>query len=249
MKTKYFILLFLTIPLFVKAQNIVATYKVSQDIFGSWQQFEKKKIATLESKGFFYKKANEYLYFEKPSYLSQYPNGQIELKPFNYNVQICMDSVQRLSYVNMDSLVRIYRAHTVGTGKVDFNFKQRFPIDYFEWEFFNETKDVNGLKCQKAQLKIKGNLQWVVWFAPSIPTQAGIRNIIGLPGLVVSAEHIPINAKYELLSYTIGTEINDQIFEPKEFSQPYSNMPDLKKGAGLNGEKSKIQKQAEISNQ
>jgi GLPGLI family protein len=249
MKLYKIIFLLLIFPIIGKSQNIQASYKVSQDIFASFQDFDKKKIATLESIGYFYKKENHYLYFEKPSYLSDYPTGHVELSEYNLLVGISMDSIQKLNYVSLDSLVRYYRPHMTGKDRVKFNYSQKFELDYFDWEFLPETKDVNGLKCQKAQLKIRDNLQWIVWFAPEIPTQAGIFNITGLPGLVVSAECVPINTRYELVSYTIGTDISEQLFHPKEFNQPFTRMVDLKKGMKSNGGKSKIQKQAELTNQ
>lgn len=244
-------LLGIILPFCSRGQNVEATYLVTQNIIVNLPDVGAKKIATLESTGHLYRNSARYIYFERPNYLAAYPEGIVTYElpnGGNYKAGISMDSIQRLSYKNMDSLVRIYRAHSSGKGQTDFSFKQKFEADYFEWKMINETKIIDGLSCQKAELSIKNKLQWVVWFTPDIPMQAGISNIIGIPGLIVNAEHIPINVNYKLVKYKVGQYIAEEIFHPKEFEEPFVMSPDLKKNSSPLP-KSKVQKQAELLNQ
>lgn len=238
-------------PFSSKAQRIEATYVVSKDININLEKFGNKKIASLESIGHLYRKGGRYMYYETPNYLGSYPDGSIKYKVSadeDHYVGICMDSVQRLSYKDMDSLVRIYRPHIDGKARAKFNYRQRFDADFYEWQMIKETKNINGLRCQKAELRIKDNLQWVVWFTGDVPMQAGIGNIIGIPGLVVEADNIPLSTHYKLNSYVVGNEVAEEIFHPREFKQPFTTLADLKKSS-VQSPKSKIQKQADLTNQ
>ena len=244
------ILILLSHSLTIKGQTIEAKYKVSQDILMNFEGVGLKKIVTLESTGYLYRKMNRYIYFEKPDYLDLYPTGNVQtrISPNHiHNLQICMDTIQKLSYKDMDSMIKRHRMDIAGKGGVDFNYVQKFSADYFNWDYSGETKEIQGLVCQKASLKMRGKIEWVVWFCPDIEMQAGIFNIIGLPGLIVEAENLVLNSKYSLESYSYLKDIRDEVFWPSEFLQPFRQMPDMKQGTS--GEKSKIQKQAELTTQ
>ena len=66
-------------------------------------------------------------------------------------------------------------------------------IEYIEslpkmsWTISEETKDVLGYDCQKAETDFRGR-HWTVWFAPDIPVDCGFWKFSGLPGLILSAE-------------------------------------------------------------
>lgn len=236
--------------LVVKSQSIEATYQVSQDIFATLDG-EKKKVATIESTGHLYRKDGRYIYFENPNYLDKFPGGMVKINVAADQVHfvgLCEDSVQKINFKNMDSLMRYYRPHISGKGQSKVNYKQYFDADYFQWEMIPETKQIQGLKCQRAMLSINNSLQWIVWFTSAIPMQAGLMNIIGIPGLIVEAESVPMNTRYSLVSYTLDKEIPEKVFHPKEFEQPFELRPKPVKRT-TTPEKSKIQKQAELTNQ
>lgn len=250
MKIITIVFLSLFISFFSKAQTVQATYTVTEDIYAPLASGE-KKVGTLTNTGYLYKKDGRYVYFEKPNYLKDYPDGYIKIQLDGSNshlVGISIDTLQYLAFVNMDSLYKYGRGNSSGFGRVKENTKQNFNPDFYEWEMLNETKVINGLKCQKASLSNKGRLQWVVWFAPEVPVLAGPFTIIGVPGLVVEAEMVPLKKFYKLDKYTVGKDFPEDVFHPKEYLQPFVKLPDLKKNNDPL-KQSKIQKQAELTNQ
>ena len=250
LKPYFFILILLLFVLTTKGQSFEARYKVLQDVEVNIDT-KILKVTTLESTGFFYKKNNQYIYYEKPNYLKKYPDGVIitSITPeHQLNLSLCMDTIQRINYTAMDSLVLRNRVDMGGKGNVDFNYVQKFELNVFNWVFQTETKEIQGLKCQKATLSINGNPEWSVWFCPDIPLQAGISNILDLPGLVVEAENIPTKTYYYLDYYTTTTNIDDNVFWPKEFLQRFETLPDRKRRNGSTP-KTKTQKQVELLNQ
>lgn len=54
------------------------------------------------------------------------------------------------------------------------------------WQITKDTASFSGLACKKATANFE-NRNWVVWFAPSLPFQAGPWKLNGLPGLIVEA--------------------------------------------------------------
>ena len=242
---------FFIIPCIGNGQMFEAKYEVTTDVVVQLENIGEKKIATLSSTGFFFRKANKYIYFEKPNYLESYPDGYIrtEIAANHFHtMEFCMDSVQRLTYKDMDTLIKRYRMDMSGKNNVKFNYLQYFQPGFYNWEFGNETKEIQGLKCQKATLKLNGSLQWIVWFCPDIPMQTGILNISDLPGLMVEGDNIPLKSHFVLSNYSTNSDFSNEIFWPAEFNQPFEKRPDLKKSA-IPNEKTRIQKQAELFKQ
>lgn len=56
-----------------------------------------------------------------------------------------------------------------------------------EWEITDESKDIIGFQCFKANADYRGR-RWTVWFTPEIPIQDGPWKLCGLPGLILEAE-------------------------------------------------------------
>ena len=252
MKLFYTLLVVMASSFYLKAQTLKAEYQIVQDIYANVDGKGDRKITALESVGFLYRKDSRYIYFQKPSYLDQYPSGKIVENVganHNYSINLFMDTVQRLNYKDMDSLIKRYRPDMTGKDGINFNYIQNFEADFYTWEMHSETKEIQGLKCQKASLTIREIPQWVVWFTAQVPMQAGIDNIIGIPGLIVEAESIPLKARYSLIKYTAGISIPDEVFWPAEFKQPFEKMRDLKKSNNTSTEKTKLQKLAELTNQ
>lgn len=197
------------LPTMAFCQTLSATYAVTQDInvvLGG-----KEKSISLNLKGHFYLKGQRSIYWESPDYLSKYPKGQIVVptKSGNEIYALNTDTMQMLYYVDLNNLLMRVKPASglpVEEHKIE---KERV----LNWEYKSETKTVNGLKCQLAT----ATDQWKVWFCPDIPSRTGLFNISGLPGLVVEAELIPLNAHYTLQSYDTQSDIPEYVFEPGEF--------------------------------
>lgn len=243
------VFLFLFLVYQTTAQDFQAKYIVQKDMFGQMPNGTQEKITTLEYEGFFFKKKNKFLYYKKPLYLSKYPEGQISISNqanVYQNFEIYMDTIQSISYKDMDSLLWKYRFDLTGTGNVTENYVQAFEPGFQEWQFHSETKTINGLKCQKATRDVAGKISWEVWFCPDIPMATNISNIFDLPGLVVEAENFSLNERYALDSYSLNAEVSDSVFSLKEFEQPFISRKTIKKGITT---QNKTQKLLEISDQ
>lgn len=131
------------------------------------------------------------------------------------------DSIQNIRYLDFDSLISRSRIDISG-GTQGMNVKQKLRRGVIHWQFFPDTKEINGLKCQKAQFtNVNGLLQWVVWFCPDVPALGGPGYISELPGLVVEGENKILNKKFVLISYNSTVSPPDDIFWPQEFNQPF----------------------------
>lgn len=71
----------------------------------------------------------------------------------------------------------------------------------FEWEITSEQKVIHGLNCFKAETTFRCK-DYVAWFTPEIPVNAGPFVFHGLPGLIIRLE----------------VKDEDKYFELKEFS-------------------------------
>lgn len=56
-----------------------------------------------------------------------------------------------------------------------------------EWTFGDGQKEICGYPCKEAKTSYGGR-EWTVWFAPSIPSNAGPWKLGGLPGLIMEAQ-------------------------------------------------------------
>jgi GLPGLI family protein len=234
-----------------KAQTLAAHYTVSQNIIGTGP-LEGKILATIESTGYLYRDGGRYLYYEKPGYLEKYPDGNISVQidaTNSYSCGLCTDTLQYINYINTDSLFRVNRPHFNGGQGLKINYKQEYEADYFTWDVLPETRVINGLKCQKATMSIRNNLQWIVWFTPKVKVQCGINGIIGVPGLVVEAECPPLQTKYTLVDFSESVPLNASVFDLAELKEPYDQMAPLLKSNIMPAGKSKIQKEADLTNQ
>lgn len=102
------------------------------------------------------------------------------------------------------------------TGKDDFmksinTFSDN--LSNMEWEICNESKEINGYKCQKAILKTHPEVS--VWFANDIATNKGPGYFQGLIGLIFEAD--------ELFSsiYLTKVEFLDKNFDFSALAEKY----------------------------
>lgn len=233
-------------------QTFEARYKVVKDIFSSDNKGGQKLLASLDLEGFLYQKNGRYISFKKPLYLEKYPLGRIDIKISDNNISsisLYMDSLQTISYIDTDSLVLRNRNDNSGTGNTHFNFFRKFEPGIQQWNLSADSKEMNGLKCQKAQLfSAAGTLVYEAWFCPDIPMGAGPMNTCDLPGLIVEMKCLPFNEYWVLEKYTRGAVFDDSVFWPAEFNQPFKEQRPVKRPDKAE-EPSKKEKRMDILNQ
>lgn len=213
------------LPITCRTQNLEAHYKVTRIIFNTGMNGSRNKVATLEYSGFLYQKKNRTIYFQKPLYLSDYPDGNIHITVSAHNellIGLTMDTMQHVYYMDFDSLVTRSRVELSGLNSKEWNLKQRLNKGIMTWQLLPDTKEVNGLKCQKATFSAPGaGLQWEVWFCPDINALAGPFTIRDLPGLVVEAYSPVFDENYTLESYNTSISLPNSTFWPDLFNESY----------------------------
>jgi len=60
------------------------------------------------------------------------------------------------------------------------------PLPRMSWTVSEETKEILGYSCQKAETNFRGR-HWKVWFASEIPVDCALWKFSGLPGLILEA--------------------------------------------------------------
>lgn len=55
------------------------------------------------------------------------------------------------------------------------------------WTMSEETKEILGYECQKAETDFRGR-HWIVWFTPEVAVDCGFWKFSGLPGLIMEAD-------------------------------------------------------------
>lgn len=76
------------------------------------------------------------------------------------------------------------------------SFFTRYHINSHNWQLFDSTKVINGLRCKLAKGKFarqnlfldsKNEIDYFAWYCPELPSKYGPGFFTGLPGLVVIA--------------------------------------------------------------
>jgi GLPGLI family protein len=195
---------------------------------------KKPEILNLDYEGLLFQSQARFIYFQKPLYLEKYSLGYY--KTINNNrfplYPVFMDSIQRLLLVKIDSLnirMKLDMDKSTKPGYIFYNF----DLGADEWKFFNEVKEINGLKCQHAVMYAgydSSKIDYDVWFCPEININFGPGGIRDLPGLVVEGMNYFTNETYTLTSYQINKPIPDSIFWPKEFANAkFTIIPPVRK--------------------
>lgn len=66
------------------------------------------------------------------------------------------------------------------------NYLVEDPTYTIDWNVTQDTMSIEGMTCYKATAKFRGR-NWIAWFNPDLPFQAGPWKLHGLPGLIVDA--------------------------------------------------------------
>lgn len=227
-----YLLLFCIIKI-TNAQEISAKYLVSKSIDLIGEEPNNKKVVQLDFDGFLFKKGSIYISYLKPLYLNKYPDGFISSNNSDNNsgTIIWMDSIQLIKYIAIDSLVMRYRSNRLPPeAKIFSNTYRNFDLNYQKWELILEEKNIEGLKCQRAKcFNSMGLLQYDVWFCPDIPIEVNFDGIIGLPGLVIEGECIPLKMKFDLQNYELNAKVSSTQIWPSEFNEGFKTLGPIKK--------------------
>jgi len=247
MKHTLTLILLLLIRHILPAQEFTAKYNVTRTVLSNGNKSH--EVAILKFNGYYYKKDKTVISFYKPLYLNEYPGGAVTEKEndFNYHsYNLEMDTLQAISYCNFDTMILRYRNAITG------NFTNLFEAGIHEWKIFPEIQTIHGLTCQRATLQLpNGSPYCQMWFAVDIPLQIGFRNLLDMPGLMVEGENFGTREKYMLESYSFEAPINNEIFWPKEFEEPFKQQSKIlsRKNKKPVAPPSNNQQRLEISNQ
>lgn len=89
--------------------------------------------------------------------------------------------------VNTEELFQLQKEKKLFTNEYLYiNYLYEEILEPINWNLGTETKNFSQISCQKATAKFKGR-DWVAWFAPNLPFEAGPWKLQGLPGLIVEA--------------------------------------------------------------
>lgn len=170
------------------AQNLVAQYDVKRTVTGTPKELD---IPPLNLTCYYYKKGNRAISFLKADYLKDYPNAVLSVDQpgqKNYNFFLNSDSIQGISYFDMDSL--LLRTHSGEPGAYDENRYYNYAKDYRQWQMLNETQIIHGMHCKLARLfGTNGTPIAEIWYNPEIEMPVAMRNLMNLPGLIVQATY------------------------------------------------------------
>lgn len=234
----------------IQAQDIKAIYRVKTTV--SLKQADINNSVILDYEGFLYKSEGKHIYFQKPLFLNKYPTGNLVFEQTGqvYLYPLWLDSIQRISYNNTDSLIFRTRNDMSGENAKNDYYVRRFELGVHEWKLLPETKEINGLFCQRAKYfdPVSNELMWDVWFCPNIEINYGPGGIRDLPGMVVEASNLITKESYYLESYNNSDSIPNNVFWPDEFNNAvFIKLKPLRKY--ISKEKTDSQKRLEIMNQ
>ncbi len=208
-----------------RGQNLEAHYNITKTIYSTDINGNRKQVATLKFRGFLFQKKDRTIYFQRPLYLKDYPDGSAHIAVnghYQMIIGLPMDTMYHVYYMDFDSLITRSRTELPGLNSKEWNIKQHFKTGSFTWKLLSDIKEINGLKCQRATFTAPdGRLIYDVWFCPDINALAGPYSIRDIPGLVVEADCPVYDETCILNSYNTNIVPDDSVFWPDIFNQPF----------------------------
>lgn len=107
---------------------------------------------------------------------------QFEAPGFDGNIVIKGPSGSPESYYTVSSKKLMQQIYQLSGDS--YLLEEQFPK--LDWKIREETKEIGGYLCQKAEVHFKGR-DYTAWFTPDIPFQAGPWKLNDLPGLILEA--------------------------------------------------------------
>jgi GLPGLI family protein len=229
----------------LKAQTIEAHYSVK-----SPRQIplsdDKTKEIIIEWEGTIYQSGAKTISYLVPQYLNQYPTGIMNFPTPDGNsiaYSLSTDTMQMPELYNIDSL-RLWRCNNMfSTGQRQYSTR-KFGNGEVKWKLLPETKIINGLQCQHAQVMSGSGTTIVhdVWYYPQVALQYGFLLLRDAPGLIVECSSPLANISYSLKYFKTAEPIDNAVFWPAlfnktKFEEMYpvkKPMNDAKKSAIMN---------------
>ncbi len=174
---------------------------------------------------------NKVLSYQTPHYLSDYPDGEVQLTISETNTTsispLVMDTIQQLRYYNLDSLYFITRADLPKSamnnrGEIRNNYF-RFERGFERWQLLPDSIRIDGRWCKRATLRYSHNNEIVYdfWYTEEIPLPLSPLGYSELPGLVVRGSIPPLGSHFELTAYDMQALLTDADVWKKELDEPY----------------------------
>lgn len=207
----------------INSQDIKITYKCTKQIIFSNEENNFSKAVDFEYKSIMLLSNNAYLIYKKPLYLNKYPSNELSFETVSNKLlsfKIFADSLQGISYFNLDSMIWRYRvdASPFYTGK---NFVRKIENSFnSNWEYTNEIKKINGFNCQKIKLYRRNTKELIyeAWFTKDVLINYGPLSFLQTPGLIVDLYVHPTKEHY-LLESINQLKLSSKDFWLPEFSK------------------------------
>lgn len=170
------ILFFLTVTIFVNSQSFNRFFYVLK--------YQPKKSDTAKSEADFVLDIHgnqsvfrDYHTVSQDSLISQ---------GLKYLKQTSENNMEKLGVKEPVFTFKIVKTpnETVTTDMIGFDSYQYSETEKLNWQILPETKNLYGLKCQKATANAFGR-NWIAWFTTDFPYSDGPYKFSGLPGLIV----------------------------------------------------------------
>jgi len=83
------------------------------------------------------------------------------------------------------------------------------------WIILDDTKEINGMKCQKAKATVYGR-EYEAWFSADIPLPYGPWKLHGLPGLILEARSTDGEVSFEMQEIHPALDTGHEITPPSK---------------------------------
>jgi GLPGLI family protein len=112
------------------------------------------------------------------------------IKKFN----VANENIKQAWYGELGSSVVIYSSFDNEQNK----YCVKDTSTFVDWQLLADTMTVCNIRCQKAIGKYKG-MDYIAWFAPSIPVSVAPLQFRGLPGLLIKETNNTLHRSLEMI--------------------------------------------------
>jgi len=203
-----------------ESQTVSAQYEIKRTRKAATSD-NPEALMTLNLTGYYYRNGSNSIFFCRPDYLKNYPDAIYQPG----NMSLLNDSLQNITYANLDSLLIRYR---VGASNgLSSNVMYNYAPDYRSWEIYDTVRIINGLPCKYATTKSRsGDILCEIWFYPEIEMPVSINTLINVPGLIVEGTYFNTQETFKLAHFDLDVPFSQDVFWPEYFNEPFKKMPD-----------------------